>query len=958
MKECKRFEKLLPGYLHGELYEKEYHVLRAHLEKCPSCRAELEALHATYQLAGKVMAAVPTPVRMSAWRHLPRRNVDIRTGVFARIWFSPQFKAALATIVIALGLFSFSSMFVVFRVVEVPEAVFEAPPPMPRPRLKLKKLQRSSGIANEATPKPKLGKNIVAKPRVTEMNYSGVDLFGAMPEVAGERADSGFVDDSGSGLGFSMDIPDQYGAQPHMSLKKPRAEVAKGSQPQSSSRIVAKVKTKPMPDIQLPDMVGTGEGLLGSTVAGGDEFLELPEISERVLFGCEAAAEPEPAPVQLAKQERYYADPFSDEASDAVLSTELRSRTESLSDRIEPQSGGTYDYIQPAEAEEYDGMDDLFGGGMVVNGAVDRDDSMDDLFGGGDVKGAPLCGGSAFEVVTSGVAVPMKQKSANKVVDFKEQKPEKSLSERGKELYLEGNYGEARLYFEAVLAEDPYNKQAMKDLRQTAQMIEAQGEPGREVVRDAAVADIERGWSAGYKDDLAVQSRERKPAVYNPYVMAAENAFSTFAIDVDTASYGLARRQLLAGTLPETEAVRTEEFVNSFDYDYRPPAGKQTFAIHTEMAPSPFRGRLDLLKVGIKGRRIGRDDHRNAVLTLVIDTSGSMSTPERLGLVKESLSLLLDQLNPDDKVAIVQFGGDAHLVLEHTPAGEKDAVLAAINALQPGGPTQFDKGLELGYQLATDGFKAGDSNRIIIMSDGVANLGELDPDAILEQVAEYRTKGVYLSVLGFGAGTYDDELLERLANRGDGMYAYVDTLDDARQLFVDRLASTLHVIASDVKIQVEFNPDRVLRYRQLGYENRQLTKEQFRDDTVDAGEVGSGQSVTALYDVELKPDGMERDPIATVYVRYRRADNSTIEEISSRVMDTARKTRFEDADPRFKLAACVAEFAERLRRSPYAEGTETSEILGRLQPVVLALELDDHVHELQQLISIAAGLEK
>ena len=460
------------------------------------------------------------------------------------------------------------------------------------------------------------------------------------------------------------------------------------------------------------------------------------------------------------------------------------------------------------------------------------------------------------------------------------------------------------------------------------------------------------------EDRSVGRGRKLKPAVFNPYMLAAENAFSTFSIDVDTASYGLARKQLLDGGLPEVEMVRTEEFINSFDYDYRPPTGRQTFTVHREMAPSPFRPGLDLLKVGIKGRRIGRDDHRGAVLTLVIDTSGSMATPERLGLVKQSLALLIDQLNPADEVAIVQFGGEARLVREHTPASEKAVLLDAINGLQPSGPTQFDKGLALGYQLAKSGFRAGDSNRIMILSDGVANLGELDPEAILGQVAEQRKKGIYLSVLGFGAGTYDDDMLEQLANKGDGMYAYIDTLDEARHLLVDQLASTLHVIASDVKIQVEFNPARVLRYRQMGYENRQLTKEQFRDDTVDAGEVGSGQSVTALYDVELNPEGPEDEPIATVYVRYRRADNGAIEEISSWVVDTARRTRFADADLRFQLAACVAEFAERLRRSPYAEGTEMADISKYLQPVATGLDLDKQVKELMRLILIADRLDK
>lgn len=458
--------------------------------------------------------------------------------------------------------------------------------------------------------------------------------------------------------------------------------------------------------------------------------------------------------------------------------------------------------------------------------------------------------------------------------------------------------------------------------------------------------------------DPAASARQPHAPSFNPYVLAAENAFSTFSIDVDTAAYGLARQRLFENALPQPELVRTEEFINSFDYDYRPPAGSHTFSVHKAMAPSPFRAGLDLLKIGIKGRRIGRDDHRKAVLTLVIDTSGSMSTPERLGLVKQSLALLLDELGADDEMAIVQFGGEARLVKEHTPVSERAALLAAINELQPGGATQLDLGLQLGYKMAVAGFSAGDSNRIIIMSDGVANLGELDPEEILNQVGENRKKGIYLSVLGFGAGTYDDDLLERLANRGDGMYAYIDTMHEVRRIFVDQLASTLHVIASDVKIQVEFNPRRVLSYRQIGYENRQLTKEQFRDDSVDAGEVGSGQSVTALYDIQLRPDGSERDPIATVYVRYRRADNGAIEEISSVVRDDVRYKRFDQAAPRFRLAACVAEFAERLRRSPYAQGTTINEIHSTLLPVTFQLDLDQSLKELAELMTIAARLQE
>lgn len=797
MKDCNRFEKLLPGYLHGELYESDYHALRAHLETCPACRAELEALRITFELSGRVLAAVPTPVRMSGWRYPSTKKVNLRTHPLVRLWFSPPFKAALATLVIAFGVYFVSGMFVVFTVVNKPEAEFAPPPPLERPRMKLKKPR----VKVTKSAQPQQRDKIVVKARVPKPGVSVEETLGMLDESASDAF-------------------------------------------RPSSRIVGKIKTVPMPDIQLPDLAGSGEGLMGGVGKASSEYEEIHLFGRLGSEPAELAAE--------VKQDRY-ADPFARPEPAPVLSG--------------PVAGEPL--FADAAFVADDGMDDLFGGGAVDSDAMVAVDQVDGYFF------APSSGSKT---------------AADK---------------------------------DRVLGE-----------------------------RSASTAGVAKTW-----DFEKPMKRERKPAAFNPYVLALENAFSTFSIDVDTAAYGLARRELLDGSLPDTEAVRTEEFVNSFDYNYRPPAGRQTFAVHTEMAPSPFRRSMELMRVGIKGRRIGRDDHRNAVLTLVVDTSGSMSTPERLGLVKKSLALLLDQLSPEDQVAIVQFGGDARLVLEHTPVSEKGAILAAVQALQPGGPTQFDEGLELGYQLAADGFQGGDSNRIIIMSDGVANLGELDPEAILEQVADYRRQGIYLSVLGFGAGIYDDDLLERLANRGDGMYAYVDTMDEARQLFVDQLAATLHVIASDVKIQIEFNPDRVLRYRQLGYENRQLTKEQFRDDTVDAGEVGSGQSVTALYDVELKPGGAADDPIATVYVRYRRADNGAVEEISSRVMESARAARFEEADVRFQLAALVAEFAEKLRRSPYSEGTDVSDVLERLQPVLLELELDEKVRELERLMAIAVGLE-
>ncbi len=721
---------------------------------------------------------------------------------------------------------------------------------------------------------PKLRKSIVVKPTSAEIDIEMPEIVG----VSGESRDS----DEYNGLGFSFE-------RPKMEMKKPKVKVVKGSQLKPSSRTVAKVKTAPMPDISMPDLKGTGEGLLGGSGFAVENLDSSDLLQQTSLYGNAS-------------------EPLGGYVSDAVVADKGRvdglSELDSIAFGIDARQRGDAAVSKSDEESAADRYGSVVLSGSELNAPIFNDENQS--------------GVQSAHVVGYDAATPPPL-SAYKDLDAMDD-----------------------LFGDTVVDEE--GKQAEARLEGS--------------VRAAAMSGEKKGWNPAITEEPAPKARPRKPAEFNPYVMAAENPFSTFSIDVDTASYGLARQQLLSGNLPEPEAVRTEEFINSFDYNYRPPAGGQTFAVHTEMAPSPFRSRMELLKIGVKGRRIGRDDHRGANLTLVIDTSGSMSTPERLGLVKQSLSLLIDQLNPEDRVAIVQFGGEARLVCEHTPVSQKADLLDAVNGLQAGGPTQFDKGLELGYQLATDGFKAGDSNRIIVMSDGVANLGELDPEAILQQVAEFRTKGVYLSVLGFGAGSYDDALLERLANSGDGTYAYVDTPDEARHLFVDQLAATLHTIASDVKIQIEFDPSRVLRYRQIGYENRQLTKEQFRDDTVDAGEVGSGQSVTALYEVELKPDALERDPIASVYVRYRRTDNGAIEEISSRVMDAERKARFEDASPRFQLAACVAEFAEHLRRSPYSEGTEMPDILRVLQPSAVALDIDGTVQELLRLISVANGLER
>jgi Ca-activated chloride channel family protein len=1005
MRSCKRFEKMLPGYLHGELYEKEYHALQAHLKQCASCRDELEAQQMTLQLAGRSLATAPVPVRLTARRSFQAKNVETRQALAQKILHSLQFKVVLAVgaaaMLLILSLISIPSighkkmagairsLDSEFSAADSRMEEFsgsrssESKPSAPKLRQII--VNHSSELADTVTLSMPKMEGVFAKsgtviemdlgnyddalasaePRSVEQSlkkgvklyqsgqyadakesfkdvlgidannpealdylsrtyaradtierekrylarneaFADVDARWEMPEETAVPSMAGaIVRQDNVSIVNHWDFEDNSAAEPEgverpkMSLKKPIVKAA--SKPKPASRIVAKVKMSQMPEINIPDLTGSGDALLSNTevsddFSGGFSF-GVPAVDAGTVNGQSLFAKTESYSRELASDGTSIDGKYAYGNTADMLGSDYVTQPFS---RIEEESvNGMTTYIEAGSEVALDQEISVVEGNLFH---VGYDDSKQ--FGAAE--------GWSENIIANGKPPSVTDYDTDGLADAKEI------------MIINGTITN------------------MVDL-DFVPLEYARGiidENSKVTIMDAI------------DDELVVPPAAREPAEYNPYVMAAENAFSTFSIDVDTASYGLARSQIFSGVLPEPESVRTEEFVNSFDYDYRPPAGAQTFSVYNEMAPSPFRSRMEILKVGVKGRRIGRDDHRGAVLTLVVDTSGSMSSPERIGLVKQSLGLLLDQLNPSDKVAIVQFGGDARLVSEHTPVSEKEALLAAIDALQPGGPTQFDKGLELGYQVAVNAFQAGDSNRIIIMSDGVANLGELEPDAILNQVEAYRKKGIYLSVLGFGAGTYDDHLLESLANRGDGAYAYVDTIDEARHLFVDQLAATLHVIASDVKIQVEFNPKRVVRYRQIGYENRQLTQEQFRDDSVDAGEVGSGQSVTALYEVELALEVAPRDPIATVYVRYRRTDNQAIEEINSRVTDASRVDQFEEASPRFRLAACVAEFAERLRCSPYADGTEMINIIERLQPVAAALDLDGQVQELLQLISM------
>lgn len=413
----------------------------------------------------------------------------------------------------------------------------------------------------------------------------------------------------------------------------------------------------------------------------------------------------------------------------------------------------------------------------------------------------------------------------------------------------------------------------------------------------------------------------------NPQINTLREPVSTFAIDVDTASYTLVRNYLVQGMLPPPEAVRVEEFINYFPQSYPAPDGN-LLTVYLEGAPSPFRPHMHVLQVGLRARDISRSERRPAMLTFVIDVSGSMAMQERLELVKESLQLLLDQLGPDDRVAIVTYNERARVVLEHTP--DSRAVRRAIDQLAAGGSTNAAAGLMLGYELAAGAYRPEADNRVILCSDGVANVGATGPEKILRQVAEYSTQGIALTTVGVGMGNYNDVLLEQLADRADGNYAYVDDREEARRVFVDGLTGTLAVVAKDVKVQVQFDPEQVASYRLLGYENRALDNRDFRNDRADAGEMGAGHTVTALYELELTRQAA--DDLGLVAVRYRDPETGDLTEIQVPIQQRVVARRAEDASAQLRWTAAVAEYAGVLRGSPWSVETDLQGVLSVARP--------------------------
>lgn len=442
----------------------------------------------------------------------------------------------------------------------------------------------------------------------------------------------------------------------------------------------------------------------------------------------------------------------------------------------------------------------------------------------------------------------------------------------------------------------------------------------------------------------------------NPFIDTEDDHLSTFGLDVDTGSYTIARRYVTDGNLPPEDAVRVEEFVNYFKQDYGYPPEGQAFAIYVDSAPFPFAEteRYRMMRVGIQGYAVSPEERKDVSLTFVIDVSGSMARENRLGLVKQSLALLVEQLRPTDTVGIVVYGSNARVVLEPTGGDQKDAILEAIYALEPEGATNAEAGLRLAYERANRAFRPEGINRVILCSDGVANVGRTGAGSIWEVIEGYASEGITLTTVGFGMGNYNDVLMEQLADNGDGFYAYVDYLKEARRLFVENLTSTLQAIAMDAKVQVDFYPEVVARYRLVGFENRAIADEQFRDDTVDAGEIGAGLDVTALYEIKLHPDA--EGQIATVYLRWEDPDTHEVTELSKDFDSSDMAQSFSAAAPRFQWDVVVAEYAEILRGSYWAEGSTLGAVLEEAQAVSNLLSDDPDVAEFVELVRKANAI--
>lgn len=417
----------------------------------------------------------------------------------------------------------------------------------------------------------------------------------------------------------------------------------------------------------------------------------------------------------------------------------------------------------------------------------------------------------------------------------------------------------------------------------------------------------------------------------NPFLDTSRAPLSTFSIDVDTASYANVRRFLNQGQLPPKDAVRIEELINYFEYDYPAPTGNVPFSVHTDVAVCPWNQKHKLVHVGLQGKKVSLDNVPPSNLVFLLDVSGSMNEPNKLPLLKDSLRILVNQLSPRDRVAIVVYAGASGLVLPST--NNKSEIMNSLDDLSAGGSTNGGAGIQLAYRVALDNFIQGGNNRVILATDGDFNVGLSSDSELVSLIENKRQSGVFLSVLGFGSGNYNDSMMEKLADKGNGNYAYIDTNEEARKALGQQAAGTLYTIAKDVKIQVEFNPEKVAGYRLIGYENRVMANRDFNDDKKDAGDIGAGHSVTALYEVvpagqALENDGIELkysqnqpsdtrfgNELLTLKLRYKEPLENESKLLTVGVLD--RHKPIEIASQNLKFASAVAQFGLLLRDSRF-----------------------------------------
>lgn len=494
--------------------------------------------------------------------------------------------------------------------------------------------------------------------------------------------------------------------------------------------------------------------------------------------------------------------------------------------------------------------------------------------------------------------------------------------------------------------------------------------PGQPPVPDDAPATSEPGKPAA---DFNTESYDH---IYeNPFLASAQNPLSTFSIDVDTASYSNMRRFLNQQSMPPKGSVRLEELINYFPYDYRPPQDNTPFAVRVEMTQCPWNLDHQVLRIGLKGREIDMSKRPLSNLVFLLDVSGSMGEPNKLPLLQNALKMLVDKLGENDRVAIVVYAGATGLVLPSTSCDRKEKVVAALEELGAGGSTNGGEGIELAYRVAVENFIKGGINRVILATDGDFNVGTTSQDELIELIEAKAKSGVFLTVLGFGMGNYKDSMLEKLADKGNGNYAYIDTLSEARKALVEQMSGTLITIAKDVKIQVDFNPAAVQAYRLLGYENRMLRAEDFKDDSKDAGEIGAGHTVTAIYEivpvgkpmplpeVEASKYQAPAQPVAatnsgellTVRLRYKEPNSDTSKPLEFPVMNQV--TKLDKCSPDFRFAVSVALFGMILRDSKY-KGNGTLDLVWELAVEAKGEDKGGYRAEFLELIKKAQELTK